>query len=317
MCELWAHYECTGLVQATLEAYETLISSGDCDKPFKCSSCKTALNKFNADLNAMKVRMSNLESKQEEAGRKIEAVEVKQVATDTRITNLEEKVQEVVANSNSSKDVWEELKERERRETNLIIHNVIESTSSDKSEREARDLSGLQMLFNLLDVKLEVSDAVKFIRREGEKRSEVPRPLKVVLRRKEDRDLVLTNSFKLSRHADEHWRKISVVSDLTKLQRKDEADLRILAASKNLERSKEEVDKGQAWKVVGKRGNKRMQMVQLHKEEMVSETGEVRLKERTEGAGKRIRSPGQSPSRPKSRQRVNPGEFGDRVVASL
>ena len=85
-------YECTGLVPATLEAFETLISSVDCDEPFRCSSCKTELNKFNSDLNAMKVRVSSFESKQEEAVGKIEAVEGKQVATDTRIEMLEEKV---------------------------------------------------------------------------------------------------------------------------------------------------------------------------------------------------------------------------------
>ena len=36
ICDLWAHYECTGLAQSTLDAYEVLVSSGDCDKPFKC-----------------------------------------------------------------------------------------------------------------------------------------------------------------------------------------------------------------------------------------------------------------------------------------
>ena len=45
----------------------------------------------------------------EETVRKIEAVEGKQVAADTRNENLEEKVLEVVASSNSIKDVWEEV----------------------------------------------------------------------------------------------------------------------------------------------------------------------------------------------------------------
>ena len=66
VCDLWAHYECTGLAQATLEAFELLVNSGECEKPFKCSSCKAALNKFNADLNAMKVRMNSMENQQQE-----------------------------------------------------------------------------------------------------------------------------------------------------------------------------------------------------------------------------------------------------------
>ena len=113
MWNLWAHYECTGLVPATLEAYEVLINSGDCEKPFKCSSCKAALSKFNADLNAMKIRMNNIETKQEEANKKIQTLEVRQVGADTRLDNLESRVDSIATSSSSSKGVWEELKERE------------------------------------------------------------------------------------------------------------------------------------------------------------------------------------------------------------
>ena len=159
ICDLWAHYECTGLIQATLEAYEVLINSGDCEKPFKCSSCKAALNKFNSDLNAMKVRMNNLETKQQETIQKMESVEARQISTDSRLDNLESRVETIATNNSSSKDIWDELKERERRETNLIIHNVCESSSTDRKECEDRDLGGLQKLFNLIDVKLDVAEA--------------------------------------------------------------------------------------------------------------------------------------------------------------
>ena len=124
---------------------------------------------------------------------------------------------------------------------------------------------------------------------------------------------MLANTHKLSKCVEEHWRRVSVVSDLTKLQRQDEADLRKQAAAKNLERSKEDVDKGEAWKVVGKRGSKRIQLVQLFKDEIVMETGEVRIRESAVGGSKRARSPHQSPKRPTSRQRIEPGEFGDRL----
>ena len=70
------------------------------------------------------------------------------------------------------------------------------------------------------------AEAVKFVRREGEKNSQNPRPLKVVLRRKEDRDLVLSYAHKLNKCVQEQWRKVTVVSDLTRFQRKDEAELR-------------------------------------------------------------------------------------------
>ena len=235
------------------------------------------------------------------------------MGVEARMERIESKIEEVAASGSSAKVVWDELKERERRETNLIVHNVCESNSSDKKECEGRDLGGLQKLFNLIDVNLDVSDSVKFTRREGERKSDnSSRPLKVVLRRKEDRDLVLSNAHKLSKCSDEQWRQVSVVSDLTRLQRKDEADLRRQAASKNLERSREEVERGEAWKVIGKRGCKRIQLVQLYQDETVTATGEVRLRDTAEGGTKRGRSPNLSPVWPRNRQRVAPGEFGDR-----
>ena len=314
VCDLWAHYECTGLAQATIDALVLLVNSGECDKPFKCSSCKAALNKFNADLNAMKVRMNSIENKQQEAVQRVETVEAKQVSSDARMDKMEARLTEVATSSGSSKEVWEELKERERREANIIIHNVPESNLSDNKDKESRDHRGIQKLFNLIGLQLEVSDVVKFTRREGEKRlDDQPRPLKVVLRRREERDLVLANVHKLNKCDQEEWRKVTVVSDVTKMQRNDEAELRKLTASKNLLLTQEEIDKGEAWKVVGKRGNKRIQLVRLYRDEMVTETGEVRLREALGVRGKRGRSPGgSSPSQPSSRPRIEPGEFGDR-----
>ena len=39
---------------------------------------------------------------------------------------------------------FEELKERERRETSIIIHRVLELNTGDKKDREDRDLRGVQ-----------------------------------------------------------------------------------------------------------------------------------------------------------------------------
>ena len=89
VCVLWAHYECTGISQATLDAFEVLVNSGDCDRPFKCQRCKAARNKFNADLNAMKVRMNSIETKQRETIKKVDTLEVKQVGTCAQLKELE------------------------------------------------------------------------------------------------------------------------------------------------------------------------------------------------------------------------------------
>ena len=211
------------------------------------------------------------------------------------------------AGTKSSSDVFEELKERERRETSIIIHRVLELNTGDKKDREDRDLRGVQQLFNMIGVDLEVSETVKFTRREGEVQPDQPRPLKVVLRRKDERDLILSNVYKLNKSDQESWRRVTVVSDLTRMQRSEEGDMRKLAASKKLISSQEEIDKGEAWKVVGKRGAKRLQLVKLYRDEIVTETGEVKLTQQVRGE-KRGRSSGNSPSQV-SRPRIQPENF--------
>ena len=53
--------------------------------------------------------------------------------------------------------------------------------------------------------------------------------------------------------------------------------------------------------------------MRLYKDEMVLQSGEVQLKETVENRGKRVRSPGLTPPRRTGRQRIEPGEFGDRL----
>ena len=165
-------------------------------------------------------------------------------------------------------------------------------------------------------------DSVKLARREGEKREGIDRPLKVVFRRKEDRDRVLSNANKLARAREDMWKKVSIKADLTLKQRDLEQDLVKSAASKNLSRTREEKEEGRAWKVVGKRGEKVLRLVKLYQEEEVLENGRVQLKEQAEGASgqqertrKRGRRESGSPSgqiSPDSRRaRILPGPFGD------
>ena len=130
-------------------------------------------------------------------------------------------------------------------------------------------------------------DQVKLARREGEKREGVDRPLKVVFRRKEDRDTVLSNAYKLARVRENMWKSVSIKADLTMKQRNMERDLEKTAASKNLTRSKEEMEDRKAWKVVGKRGEKVIRMVKLYQDEEVMESGRVQCMEEEEGSRQR------------------------------
>ena len=138
-----------------------------------------------------------------------------------------------------------------------------------------------------------------------------PRPLAVFLRKKADRDLVLANAYKLDRCPDENWRAVNVVADLTYQQRKYESNMKSDSQSKNLKRSEEEIRDKQAWKVVGKRGARRLQQVVLREGETVDRMGNVVEILETREKRKRRGSGGSSPQHNREKRgRVMARDFG-------
>ena len=83
---------------------------------------------------------------------------------------MEATVKDMQQNATSGTDVFEEMAERERRSTNVIIFDVKECTSQDRIVREERDLGGLLQLFEEIDVDTTL-DSVKLARKEGRRRS--------------------------------------------------------------------------------------------------------------------------------------------------
>ena len=327
VCKNWAHYECTKLSEDAIKSLAMLIAEGVVDKPYRCVACKGALSQFKANYNELKAVLSQVQNNLKETDTRVQVLEDSKATSSARMDRMEATVKDMQQNSSSGSEVFEELAERERRSTNIIIHEVEESKSTDKKTREERDMGGLLQLFKEIKVNTTLDD-VKLIRREGEKKEGESRPLKVVFRKKEDRDRVLANAFNLAKSNDEVWRKVSLKSDLTKKQRNLERELEKTAASKNLTRSQEEVQEKRAWKVVGKRGERVMRLVRLFPEEEVEEeTGHVksnverrgeqgmRGEERRKRGRRQSGSPG-SPSSPSSRRavrsRIQPSLFGDK-----
>ena len=317
VCKNWAHYECTKLSEDAIKSFAMLIDLGVADKPYRCMACKGAISQFQANYNELKTVVAQIQTGLKETDNRVLVVEDKQATSTARMDRMEATVKDIQQNSNSSTDVFEELAERDRRATNIIIHDVQECSSQDRKVREERDMGGLLQLFKEIEVDITL-DQVKLVRREGEKKEGLSRPLKVVFRRKEDRDTVLSNAFKLAKAKEYMWQKVSIKADLTKKQRDLERDLEKSAASKNLLRSQVEIEEGKAWKVVGKRGEKVLRIVKLYPGEEVLQTGRVQSREEAEGGRKRGRRGSGSPSGPNSpssrrdvRARILPRPFGD------
>ena len=132
--------------------------------------------------------------------------------------------------------------------------------------------------------------------------------------KKPDRDLVLERAPRLSRQADEHWKKIRIIADLTFKQRQMEAQLFKKASESNLKRSNDEVAKNLAWKVLGRRGERILRQCEMEEDEEINEEGRVVRKteeDRENPARKRNRSPQSGQTPPLRRQKVGePRRFG-------
>ena len=94
------------------------------------------------------------------------------------------------------------------------------------------------------------------------------------------------------------------MADLTKRQRELEQNMFKKAEERNLARSAEEQSKNLCHKVLGRRGERVIRVVEMREEEMINEEGKVVLKEernredthpRDQERNKRGRSPGSTP----------------------
>ena len=217
-----------------------------------------------------------MEKKQESAIIREELRDRKVACNENSIREIQEKLDKLVAEK-SNKAVFRELGERARKENNLVLHMVPESTSKDAGARKQHNLQALGELIGYLEVNIKVDKAVKFCRRQGAipDSGSKPRPLLVGFKRKEDMDLVLQSAKHLSDCPDKLVAKISIVRDLTKAQRDDEADLLEEVKRKNLSRTEEDITNNQCYKRVGKRGERYEIKVTLRSTETIDPNGLV------------------------------------------
>ena len=249
MCELWAHTKCTGLSNDSMKA----LSSKKKDEglTWQCRSCLRYTQKFLATARQLETRLTSLE-------KKVEAVTV----LETTVGDLQKEVQVMKenlatgpVNSSTSEDVFSELRDRELRKDNIIVQDLPESFGNTGWERAENDTAHLTEVLWNIGVELHRSD-IKFVTRVGKFQEERTRPLLVGIVEQRVRDAILCNAPKLNR-LQEPMRQISIVKDLTKKQREEEANLAKEAEDRNAKLSDRD-RKNFLWKVTGKRGERRL-----------------------------------------------------------
>ena len=269
--------------------------------PWGCSVCTTMWSKITKEVkqvaskaSANEKRIDGLESSGEQL--KTENAEMKETikSLENRLTTVEKGQGE-----NSGEKVMEEIAERGSRERNLVCYKCPEADTTDDEFARAADMTGAQGLFDHLGLAKRADQVLIGVRRLGKvKQDQQDRPLLLIFRNKWDRDMLLEKAPRLSKDADEYWRSINIVADLTQKQRQLEQNMFRRSEEQNLARTVQEQSKNLCWKVIGRRGERVMRQVEIRQDEMINTEGKVVL--RSSGTQKlqrekRPRSPGSTP----------------------
>jgi hypothetical protein len=150
----------------------------------------------------------------------------------------------------------EEMRERDIRRKNVVMHRVGEAGEEVKAaeERRAWDLKSCDNIFRALNLEINSENGVKFCRRVGE-RGAGPRPLIVGFKREWQKEDLLEKARNLR---NTQFSDVVIIPDLTKEQRREEAEMNSEVDKRNQELSQEDRAKNLEWMVVGARGERRM-----------------------------------------------------------
>jgi hypothetical protein len=251
-CQLWVHVDCEGI---SAELFNILSHP---DKygggvSWNCESCLASgkrledmIKKCEGRIQDVENRVTDTEGTVKELDKKVEKIDKKTKKNEEEIKNSKESAAEAV---------YQELREREEKKMNLIIHGVGEADGrSTLEEKKEWDIKSCDNIFRAMEANVKSRQAIKFCRRIGEKK-ETPRPMLIGLWAESDKKEIMSKAKRLQKS---NMREVTIGPDLTYQQRKEEKDLEKKAAAKNQQRTEEEKSKNLMWMVVGKKGEKRL-----------------------------------------------------------
>jgi hypothetical protein len=251
ICRLWIHHKpCSAVSDDGFKFLsEQLQATGDAY--WACRSCL-------AYSQGITKRVKEVERKLEEVQKEVKSNTKEIERVDQNIDELRKDMDKMKSDRTVQSATFltaEEYREREARKLNLILHRVKESAAVSAELRREADTQECMHVFEAAGVP-PADRAIKTCRRIGEK-GPAPRPMVVVMKGEAARSAVLEAAKNL-RNTD-CCSDISIVPDLTPMQRSEEAGLSEEAEHRNREElTSDDAQKNLKWIVVGQRGARRL-----------------------------------------------------------
>ena len=264
LCEHWVHKKCEKMSDETFKVLCNAVKEG-LGMYWACTACTSYSTKFNKSIMELGRRVTKVEEMMKEKEADMDNMKREVEAIKATVNSVNRKVESGLDNQNAS--VFKELRDRENRKNNVVFHNLPEPQGRTKEERIQEDNNLVEEVCGLIDVPIKMQAAARFTVRLGKFTKDGCRPVLVGYKDTTVKDKVLDNARALNRLDDgSQWKKVTIVPDLTKLQRKEEDDLRKEASDMNDKMSDEE-SKNFTWKVVGRRGERRLVRASRQQEE--------------------------------------------------
>ena len=304
VCDRWWHGPCMDISSEMFGMLCKVVEEG-MQIPWRCPSCESAGTKLKKMVEVLTNRVEETEKGLEKHDVRIAKIEDKNATQDAKIVSQDREIKELrdqlaKLGDNSGASAIREMDERAAKECNVVVHGLRESSRLEARERVQDDMDAFKQVVGVMGV-VDGDEGIRFARRLGDREKgrngegrdkTVPRPMLIGFINKGIQERILDSSWRLVDSNNPDICRISVVRDLTARQRGREQEMVREAAKSNLERQQEDIVGNLAFKVVGRRGEKRIIKAPLRRGEVLNELGEVSWEEGNNFLGERRRLTG-------------------------
>ena len=306
VCEKPFHYKCLDLDDKAKESFEYIYEKTGCRTPYTCPYCDGVLKKVESRLARHDVAIEEVKESTKALEEKVASQQAELEKQSLEIIQIKKDMEELKLNSpkrnapaaqvdtaNATDAVLKEMHQREAKEFNIVIQNYQELQGQEGNDQESKRLRkehDKKLVTSLLEYleEEEPTEAVlnSVFRLGSKKQNGKPRPLRIKLPSREQKGNILKKAPKLKDADSEVLKKVRIEPDLTRAHIQKEFGMWQEARAKNLTRPEEMVEKGMAFKVVGKVGQRWVKAVTLTPGEEIDAEGKI---QQTQGRGKRLR----------------------------
>ena len=252
ICSLWAHKTCLKMPDAVYKSLDQQFRDTGLGY-WVCRPCQNFSQRVRFEFGEIKEKQVETDRRVDVHERRLNDHEKERDEMKEMMRQMSERLER--EQERMERTLEEELRERESRRLNLVLHGVPEPRQDIKEpkDRMEADKEECERIFGGMRARTR-KDQIRFCRRVGE-RGQDPRPMVIGLYSEGDKRHVLEKSRDLRNTM---YESVSVVPDLTRSQRQGEKRLREEADRRNQELPAEDRDKNLKWIVVGSRGEKRI-----------------------------------------------------------